>query len=121
MKRVIVTCALFLCSASWAQDFGRMNQQAQKMQACMAKIDMAEVEKLRVKAEAASAEIQALCDAGKRDEALSAAIRLGRELQSEPVMKDMQDCSEMLQDMPAFAWQQYEAAGGESKDICDSM
>ena len=115
MQRVILICALLIAAGAAAQDFSRMNQQdmqkmmqqAQKMQACMQKIDQAELEKLRVKAEAMSAEIQALCDAGKRDEALSTAIRLGRDMQSEPVMREMQGCSEVLQDMPAFAWQQF--------------
>ncbi|MDP6150878.1 MAG: hypothetical protein QGH46_06580 [Gammaproteobacteria bacterium] len=129
MQRVILICTLLIAAGAAAQDPGRidqqdmqkMMQQAQKMQACVQKIDQAELEKLRVKADVMAAEIQALCEAGKRDEALSTAIRRGRELQAEPVMREMRECSTMLQDLPAFAWQKFEESDSGSRDICDSM
>ena len=59
MQRVILICTLLIAAGAAAQDPGRidqqdmqkMMQQAQKMQACVQKIDQAELEKLRVKAD----------------------------------------------------------------------
>lgn len=82
----------------------KMQQQAEAAQKCMEGIDEAQLEALRVRAEAAGKEIETLCKAGKKAEALSKGLELSRELNADATVKKIRECSEemtdMTQDMP---------------------
>ena len=62
------------------QDMQRMMELAQKMQACMEQVDQAQLAQLEQRSKEFEAELKALCDAGKRDEAQKKAMAYGKEM-----------------------------------------
>ena len=70
-------------------------------------------------------EIKALCDSGKRDEAMSVAMKYGKEFSESAEMKEMQKCGELMQEMmagvqmPFMPAEPYEA--NDDEHICDGM
>ena len=93
--------ALAPISAEQAPNEAQMRQmmeQAQKMQACMAKVDQSVLENLRIEGEAMGKKVSALCTAGKREEALSAAIAYSKKIAGSPGLEQMRQCSESLGD-----------------------
>lgn len=80
-------------------DMQQMMQVMQEMQACMEKIDQAELEALQQRSDEFDAEIKVLCDQGKRDEAEKKAIAYGKEMMNNPVVQQMQKCGEMAEGM----------------------
>ena len=82
----------------------KLQEQAEAARQCMEDIDQAKLDALRVKAEAAGAEIDRLCKAGKKDAALKKGLALSRELQSDATVKKLRECSkdmtDMMKDMP---------------------
>ena len=105
MKTVLVILLLSIPVYSFAQNSGAMNQPnmqnmmqvMQQVQECMADIDEAKLQELQVKSEKMSKEVKSLCGQGKRDQAQKTAISLGREISSDPTLKQMQKCGEMAQ------------------------
>lgn len=104
----------------------KMAEEAEAARKCMEGIDQAELDAIQKKAEAASAEIDRLCAAGKKDEALAKGITLSRELRANATVKKLSECSrgmsEMMGDMP---WAQMnrtrgldEEAEPTDDDIC---
>lgn len=77
----------------------QMARQAQAMQACMKGIDQKKIDALQKRAEAASREIDELCTAGKKDEALARALTLGKEMRSDATVQKLQECTKDLTDM----------------------
>ena len=117
MKNILIAVALLMAVPLCAQDFSNMDQaqiegfmkQAQAMQVCMANIDQQELETLRVEGEKFAAEIQALCKAGKRDEAQATAITYGKQMVDEPVMQELKECAGMASMMlPQAMWAELE-------------
>jgi cell fate (sporulation/competence/biofilm development) regulator YmcA (YheA/YmcA/DUF963 family) len=86
------------------QDMQKMMMQAQKVQACMEKIDQAELKGIEQRSKEFDAEIKSLCAAGKRDKAQKKAIAFGREMAKNPVLQEMKKCGELMRgvmpDMP---------------------
>lgn len=85
----------------------RMAREAEAAQKCFEKISKSEIEALERKGKRAAAEIDSLCAAGKRDEALERAIALSREMQNDPTVLQLRKCADdmketqlMLQSMP---------------------
>jgi hypothetical protein len=82
----------------------RMAQQAEAAQRCMKDIDQKKLEALQKRAEATSREVDKLCKAGKKDEAMTRAIDLAKELRDDATIKKVRECtkgmSEMMKDMP---------------------
>jgi hypothetical protein len=117
MKSILVTVALLMAAPLYAQDFSNMDQaqiegfmkQAQAMQVCMADIDQQELDALRVEAEKVTAELQALCKAGERDEAQAKAINYGKQMLKDPVMLELKECTGMASQMiPQTMWAELE-------------
>lgn len=77
----------------------QMMKNAQKMQECIAKIDQSAMQKLTEKSQKMQGELQALCAAGKRDEAQDKAIKFGKEISNSKEMQEMKKCGEMAQQM----------------------
>ena len=77
MKKLAITLLCLTPIISFAQnpmgmseaDMQKMMQQMQEAQACMEKIDQAELDVLEKKAEKFEAEMKSLCASGKRDAA----------------------------------------------------
>ncbi len=81
------------------QDMQKMMLQAQKAQACMEKVDKAALEALQQESQRFEAEIRALCEAGKRDQAQEKALAYGRKMTTSPVVVEMKKCAAMMQGM----------------------
>jgi hypothetical protein len=99
-------------------DMKRMMQAMQAMQACMARVDMAAMERLGEEGRQVEKEVQALCRDGKRDAAQSRAMAFGIKAAKDPAMQQMGACSEQAQGMmPPMPY----AGMGEndSRHICD--
>ncbi len=79
------------------QDMEKMMMQAQKAQACMEKIDQAELKAFEQRANEFDAEIKALCSEGKRDKAQKKAMAFGKEVAKNSAIQDMKKCGELMQ------------------------
>ena len=140
MKSVVFCVALCLSAMSVAQDLSDIDpaivnsvikqldpetvaavmQQAQKIQACMAKIDQAEAEKLRMEAEAQATEIRALCASGERASAQSQAVAFGKQLAEEPVVIEAKACAGISGlTIPQASWAQLEDSETAQPHVCD--
>lgn len=100
----------------------QMMQQAQAAQKCFGDIDPAAFEQLEAKGKQMEAELKALCAEGKRDEAMSTAMKYGMEMSSAPEMQAMKKCGQMMQGMMPQPYMPPEAGeDGEAGHICDDM
>ncbi len=103
----------------------RMQREAEAAQACFSKISEAELKALEKKGKQAGDEIEALCAAGKKKQALAKAMALSREMQNDPTVKQIRECSKqmsetqrMMQNMP---WAQVPGVDDDEPtddDIC---
>ena len=83
----------------------KLQQQAEAASRCMEGIDENKLRALQTRAEAAGKEIEELCSAGKKDEALRKGLKLSRELQNDATIKKLRDCSQQLGDaMKDLPW-----------------
>jgi len=108
MKSIIVALALLLMPLAVAaqpmmgmdqEDMQKFMQAMQEMQACMEKVDQAELEALEKRGEEFDAEIRALCAQGKRDEAQKKAVAYGKEMADNPVVQQIRSCTEKFADI----------------------
>jgi hypothetical protein len=99
-------------------DMQRMMQGMQAMQACMARVDMAAMERLGEEGRQVEKEVQALCRDGKRDAAQSRAMAFGIKAAKDPAMQQMGACSEQAQGMmPPMPYA--DMADNDGRHICD--
>ncbi len=140
MKAVIACVALCLPLVSVAQDFSdidpavldsalqqvdpaaieAMLQQAQKIQVCMAKIDQAEVERVRAEANTKAAELRKMCAAGERAAAQSEAITYGKQLVEEPLILEAKACLGIAGlGIPQATWAQLDDSETAQAHVCD--
>ncbi len=106
MKIVVVFLSLIFPVAAFAQsqvvngvDVGNIMQLMQEMQTCMAKVDQTQMEAFEVEAEKLGAEIEALCQEGKRKKAQKKAIAFGKKSMKNPAIKQMEKCGEITKGM----------------------
>ena len=105
MKTALTIVLLSIPTLLLAQNYGgmkqgdmqKMMQVMQEVQQCMAKIDQSKLNELQARSEQAAKEIDSLCAQGKRDKAQKRAMAFGREIVSDPTMKQMRKCGEMAQ------------------------
>ena len=100
----------------------KMAAQAEAAQKCMKDIDQKKIDALQKRAEAAGREIERLCEAGKRDEALSKGLDLYREMSADPTVTKLRECTKdmaetMRQMMPNLPGANDEPEPTE-RDIC---
>ena len=131
MKTIKILPFLFLITPALAQgpqgmsqqDMQKMMEMAQKMQACMAQIDRAEIKELEARSSAMEAEIDALCKAGRRDEAQQKAMAFSKEMVRTPAMQQMKKCGEQVEGMadimPGMGVEDIEKEF-KDKHVCDS-
>ena len=79
------------------QDMQKMMASMQEMQACMQAIDQQALKQLEKDSEAIDAEIDQLCQAGKRDEAQDKALDYSRKMMQEPAVVQLRKCTENMQ------------------------
>ncbi len=128
MKQAVVLLILLLPISVFAENMGGMSdeqmqqmmQQAQGMQTCMQNIDQAEMQAFEQRAKQMSADTQALCASGKRDEAMQLAMAFAKETSGNKAMQAMKKCGEGMKNMiPKVA-----AAAQNDKPgrhICDEL
>jgi hypothetical protein len=131
MKQAVVLFMLLLPLSVFAENRGGMSeaqmqqmmQQAQGMQTCMQNIDQAEMQAFEQRAKQMSAETQALCASGKRDEAMQKAMAFGKEVSSNKAMQEMKKCGEGMKNMiPKMATVAQDDEHGKSgHHICDEL
>ena len=129
MKIAAMLVVLLLPVTALAQNPQTMNkgnmqnmmQVMQQVQECMASIDQSKLQDLQVKSEKMSKDIKSLCSNGQRDKAQNMAISYGREMASEPTLKQMQKCGEMAQGaLPMMDnVKTYDEKEYASKHVCD--
>ncbi len=103
----------------------QMMQQAGAMQKCFENIDQSAIQGLEAKGRNMESKIRALCSAGKRDEAMRAAMKYSKEIHNDPQLKAIRKCSEMMQGMMANMPQPFTPPIPDAKDkgrhLCDDM
>ena len=105
MKTALTILLLSIPTLLFAQNYGgmkqgdmqKMMQVMQEVQQCMSKIDQSKLNELQARSEQAQQEIDSLCAQGKRDKAQKRAMAFGREIVSDPTMKQMRTCGEIAQ------------------------
>ena len=124
-----ITLIFFFTSAAFAANPGSMDQGnmqnmmqvMQEVQQCMSQIDQSQLEKLKVTSEKMTSEIDMLCSQGKRDAAMKAAMKFGKEIASDPTVQHMRKCGEMAQGalpMPDMV-PNYDEKDYASRHVCD--
>ncbi|MES9817272.1 MAG: hypothetical protein ACH255_13720 [Candidatus Thiodiazotropha sp.] len=107
------------------QQMQQMMMQAQEAQKCFSKIDQSQLDELEAKGKKMEADIKALCAAGKRDKAMSAAMKYSKQMYNDPKMKEMRKCGEMMKDMMAGMPQPHMPPTVEEREqaghICDDI
>lgn len=99
-------------------DMQRMMQAMQSMQACMARVDMAAMERLGEEGRQVEKEVKSLCRDGKRDAAQSRAMAFGIKAAKDPAMQEMAKCSAQAQGMmPPMPYA--DMADNDGRHICD--
>ncbi|MEX2517325.1 MAG: hypothetical protein WD572_10545 [Gammaproteobacteria bacterium] len=99
----------------------QMMQQAEQMQKCMTRVDESELEIFGARAEVMEQEINALCDAGQRDQAQQLALEYGKQISNSNVMQELKQCGDMaqvlLEQLPGLSAQTAEA---DDLHVCDA-
>lgn len=107
------------------QQMQQMMLQAQEAQKCFSKLDQSSFDALETKGKKMEAEIKALCTAGKRDEAMSTAMKFSKQMQNDPQLKAMLECSKLMQGAMAGMPQPYLPTEvddqGEAGHVCDDF
>jgi hypothetical protein len=104
------------------QQMQAMMQNAQQMQACMENVDQSELQRFEQQAKQMEAEVNALCDAGERDQAQHKALSFGQTVASSAAIQEVRNCAEIMRDvMPGIAdmAKNYSAENSESH-VCDN-
>ncbi len=103
MKTSVTIIFLLLPATLFAQNYGNiskgdmqnMMQSMQQVQECMAKIDQTKLNELQSRSQTAKQKIDTLCTQGKRDKAQKEALAFGRQIASDPTMKQMSECGKI--------------------------
>lgn len=99
----------------------QMMKHAEEMQQCLGQVDQGAMKQLEAKSRKMQAEVKALCDAGKRDQAQSAAVQYGKDIANSGAMRELMKCGEMAKQMMGqmsiMSPEQLENTG----HVCDNM
>ncbi|MCX7102344.1 MAG: hypothetical protein NTX38_12915 [Methylobacter sp.] len=101
------------------ENMQKMMEGMTAMQNCMANVDQSEMQKYQARAMAMQEEVKNLCGKGKRDEAMSRAMKFGKESMGNPALQEMQKCGQGMQGMMP------QTIPGNTNDkpthVCDSI
>ncbi len=108
IKPFLTVFAVFAC-APFAEsqginesDMQNMMRKTEQAQACFAKLDPSTFKELENKGKAMKQEIDGLCSAGKRGQALKKAMQFAKEFNNLPEFQEMQKCTEIMEGMMGF-------------------
>lgn len=129
MKKLIGSALLLLSATTHAQTPGMSEQNMADLvgmldglASCIGQLDEQRLEELGKRAEESGKEIEALCEAGKRDEAQSRAVRHAKEFMADPEYKKVMQCGEAAQGMLPDLTDMYDPdSGDESQHVCDAF
>jgi Skp family chaperone for outer membrane proteins len=99
----------------------QMMQKLEKAQKCFSQLDQSKFKEFEAKSRKMETEIKALCAAGKRDKAMSTAMKFSKQMHSEPHLKEMQKCSELMEGAMTGMSQSIEEEQEETGHVCDNM
>ena len=103
------------------QQMQQMMKQAEEMQKCFGSLDQSVFAALESKGKVMEAEIKALCQAGKRDQAASSAMKFAKEIANSKELQSMKKCGaiarKMMAKMPMIAPENSERSG----HVCDHL
>lgn len=128
MKQIITIILVCIASLSFADQKmseEQIMQQTRAVEECFAKIDQSNFAAIEARGKEMEKEIKALCDSGKRDEAMNVAMKYSMEFSESAEMKEMQKCSKLMQEMmagvqmPHMSAKSYEV--NDDEHICDGM
>lgn len=100
-------------------DMQQMMQGAGAIASCMGNIDQTAMERLGKESEQVYAEVKALCDAGKRDEAQAKAMTFAREKADDPTMQAIVECSTPAQGMMPQMQSALTVEELQNRHVCD--
>ena len=127
MKISTIFLFLLLPVVSFAQNYQGMNeadmekmmQQMQKVESCMENVDQSKLKALEQSSRQMQEEVESLCASGKRDQAQKKAISFGKKVASDPAVKTMKKCGEMMKGMmPKMSFPDLEK-DYSSRHVCD--
>ena len=128
MKVLLTTYLMLFASLIFAESVmseEQMMKQAEAVEECFSKIDPSTFERFAARGREMEKELEALCAAGKRDEAMSAAMKYGKEFSASQDLQEMRKCSELIQGMMANMPKTYMPPeideDGSNSHICDDM
>jgi predicted lipoprotein len=104
------------------QQIQAMMQNAQKMQTCIQNVDQSQMQAFEQKGKQMEQQVDALCAAGHRDEALAKAMSFSQEISSDPAIIELKKCQEMMQGiMPGISKfaEDYADEDSDGGHICD--
>lgn len=133
----MVVLLLLSVQVAYGQSFGNLSQEqmqqmmqgAMEMQACLAQVDQAELNRLAEEAKGIESELKALCANQKRAEAQQKAMEYGLKFKNSPTMKQLMDCGEMANAMipQVMAYMETHSADSETSTtspiphVCDHL
>ncbi|MCG6938486.1 MAG: hypothetical protein LJE83_10000 [Gammaproteobacteria bacterium] len=124
MKIPPVILLLLITTAVNAQNYPGMNeadmQKLQEMQSCMNNIDQEQLKALEQRQNQFDAEVRALCDSGKRDEAQKKAILFEKEMMKNPAVQAVSKCSEITKGMVPEMTFMNQDENSSNQHVCDS-
>lgn len=129
MKHFCVVALLTLSASVHAQfqgmnneDMSRMMASAGEIMSCLGRLDQRGLEALGERAEAASAELEQLCNAGDRDQAQRRARAYAEEFMAEPEYSQLLECGEIAEKMfPDLIDMGALDLDDETNHVCDSL
>lgn len=130
MKISITTLLFMMVSLSSLagvseQHMQEMMQQAEAAQKCFATVDQSKFEQMQMEMQQIQAELKSMCDAGKRSEAMSAAMKQSKKYSNDAEIKKMKKCADMMKgmmaNMPALPGIDLPTGADKDKHICDAL
>lgn len=127
MRNIITTLTLlFLCNAMTTSnaneaDMAKMMQQAEAMQACFENIGEDKLTALEQEASKIEKSINALCKAGKSNQATQKAIEYAKKMPSDPTFKQIQQCAKDMEGLMPMVQPYLPNAAyvNENTNVCD--
>jgi hypothetical protein len=105
-------------------DPSAMMETAERAAQCYQNLDPSVFQKVETKGREIEAELKALCQQGKRDQAMASAMKYMKAFHESPEMAELQRCAKIMEGMPsAFNIPSFEEDMDDLKNthICDDL
>ena len=130
MKTILSVLALMFMSLSSIagvsdEQMQDMMKQAEVAQQCFEKIDKSQFQQMQIEVNQMQSELKALCNAGKRSEAMNAAMKYQKKYDNNSEIEQMKKCADMMKGMmaniPAMPGLNIPSEADTEKHICDVL